>query len=457
MVCYFVVHTIGYFGSQFVYVFIFPAFKRGLAHLNAVAKTLCESLFVFCFFSLWFPLWQRFLFRATTSILHQTCDGTTLDLAVQRCRTFNIFLCDLSIVVHGRGILFNLSSPWLFYLILIKDFIFPLWHWGFKSTDEFIILTLKNQHPEELKLQECAMRKWIRIVRGIEQLQRIFSIPYKLGMIYTVSLDFREIVTQCDYEPSKSRPIFIRFAGFCVQFSNIPARLSRSFTADICCSKPSFCSEAAERKNSLNLEQDEKKVGGEITIPSERSSERRRSSRKPSFEKIFGSAMESIQIAVTIEDKARLNSICEELRWINFHRFQSWITARFFSDILIIVVPFFLSFTNMQYSPGFVNPYHNFWYMVCGISYAASDFVCWFLITYCVFSNYVGFRENLIRYQTLLQTNDYLLFKAAVLLMIFFGWMLYKRKWYPFDELPCQTTYSDESCDMIYELCKLKF
>ena len=31
-----------------------------------------------------------------------------------------------------------------------------------------------------------------------EQLQRIFSIPYKLGMIYTVSLDFREIVTQCD-------------------------------------------------------------------------------------------------------------------------------------------------------------------------------------------------------------------------------------------------------------------
>merc|ERR1719449_149456 len=105
--------------------------------------------------------------------------------------------------------------------------------------------------------------------------------------------------------------------------------------------------------------------------------------------------MESIQIAVTIEDKARLNSICEELRWINFHRFQSWITARFFSDILIIVVPFFLSFTNMQYSPGFVNPRTDMRYVVFGLSYAVSDFASWFVITCCIFPNYVGYRETL--------------------------------------------------------------
>ena len=43
---------------------------------------------------------------------------------------FNNFFIDLSVAVYGRGVLFSLASPLLFFVILIKDFSRALWHWG---------------------------------------------------------------------------------------------------------------------------------------------------------------------------------------------------------------------------------------------------------------------------------------------------------------------------------------
>jgi len=50
---------------------------------------------------------------------------------------------DFNRYLYGRGILFNLSSYLLFYIMLVKDVMYQYWHFGVKYVESMTVFFIK--------------------------------------------------------------------------------------------------------------------------------------------------------------------------------------------------------------------------------------------------------------------------------------------------------------------------
>lgn len=118
----------------------FPAMKKSIAEnrseglVGDVMQSVMEVLLVMFFFTFLYPLWVRIQCRVWYIKLAELWhpEGKLDAKAADGIMLSTNFFFDVIRFVYGRGVLFALSSPIVFFAILIKDLVYHLWHFGAK-------------------------------------------------------------------------------------------------------------------------------------------------------------------------------------------------------------------------------------------------------------------------------------------------------------------------------------
>ena len=104
--------------------------------LALVSQALIELVICTLFFSIYLPLWNKMVCNYATRINNMYYPDRTKDeISKERMMLVTNFFLDLVRFVYGRGVLFKLSSPVVFFFLIMKDLCYQFWHFGFKYTE----------------------------------------------------------------------------------------------------------------------------------------------------------------------------------------------------------------------------------------------------------------------------------------------------------------------------------
>ncbi len=111
--------------------------------------------------------------------------------------THNRLMCMLNIMIdcvrycYGRIILFNISSLYIFYMIMWKDLCYQIWNFGFKYLEWIQVFTIKIFHPEANIGNVRGF--WIRLAQVVEYSWFILSPFKKFSVCWEIVCDYTEL------------------------------------------------------------------------------------------------------------------------------------------------------------------------------------------------------------------------------------------------------------------------
>eukprot|EP00397_Hematodinium_sp_SG-2012_P017809 GEMP01018222.1.p1 GENE.GEMP01018222.1~~GEMP01018222.1.p1 ORF type:complete len:734 (+),score=73.36 GEMP01018222.1:97-2298(+) len=206
--------------------------------IQSATELLCVSLF----FSVYFPFWSRVICYIALQISDCYNDDLSTNVEVlERIQVCMNYLIDLLRFIYGRGVLFKLSHPGVFIILVLKDNAYNLWHFAFKYSPSYIVFMLKVFYPGGGRGIRGAWRYMAKI---IEIFVRAMGIPKKLAVNWVDEVDFRESdPTKCTFdrlgsivahsEPETPVSIAIRFANVQVNINNVPVSLGKTLAGQM--------------------------------------------------------------------------------------------------------------------------------------------------------------------------------------------------------------------------------
>lgn len=187
-----------------------------------------ELVFATFFFSLFLPVWGRLVSRYASEVLMNWFeDGTKYEVAIDRMLLVVNFFLDLIRFVYGRGILFKVSSLLVFFLLVLKDTAYQIWHFGFKYVESYFIFVLKVYTVDG---RASFSPFWQKVAVGVETFVRMMGIPKSLAVCFEEEVDYKDYMalgeTEDDLSTGKIRVVFCNMA---VTVRNLPKKLGKVF------------------------------------------------------------------------------------------------------------------------------------------------------------------------------------------------------------------------------------
>ena len=190
-----------------------------------IVRALLEFIIVLIFFSLALPIWNKIVASICTRIsyLYHT-DCTRDEINFERMMLLCNFMLDLIRFVFGRGVLFRLSSPWVFFFLIFKDLSYQFWHFGFKYCEEYVVFVIKVFHPQG---RDNMGKLWRKIARFVEHFVKAAGIPRSIASNWNDVIDYNHNLSPGSKPgPSTNLQLSLTFCNMTITITNLPQQLA---------------------------------------------------------------------------------------------------------------------------------------------------------------------------------------------------------------------------------------
>lgn len=148
-----------------------------------------------CFFSIALPFWTQAVCAQMVYVVQRYPSGASMILrpepaVLDRMMIITNWAMDITRFIYGRGLLFKLSSLIMFFVMLFKDSLYQLWHFGFKYTTWVLIFTIKIFHRNGRELKDLENSWYMTIAKIVERCVKFFGISKALARCWEPVCDF---------------------------------------------------------------------------------------------------------------------------------------------------------------------------------------------------------------------------------------------------------------------------
>eukprot|EP00397_Hematodinium_sp_SG-2012_P019929 GEMP01020508.1.p1 GENE.GEMP01020508.1~~GEMP01020508.1.p1 ORF type:complete len:705 (+),score=56.41 GEMP01020508.1:90-2204(+) len=349
------------------------------------------------------------------------------------------FWLDTTRFIYGRGILFKLSSEWLFFLVVFKDICYQVWHFVFKFVDWVLVFTLKVFHCEGLG---NVSRWWQVLAQTIEFIVRLGGIPKALCASWDLPVDYAALkgregeTTDCTVK--------LTFCNVSIRLKNLPLSLKadllqvqRHVKSDL------HVVEDDVTDDEWGTEQQSRRGGGRADAVSKSLSNRDEQTEEalsstPPVTCKGGVRLDAIvEEPVTAEDKHNFQDVVAIIQTQIFMRYQVRAAAKIFTASVFLFVPLLARYTASSYHPFFSE--FDFMgdsaiskrYRTAAITFLLVDIIEWVLFTHTLLRKADHAAQMTRYFYGLISCRD-----TPLIVMCFFaafsGAFLFQTRWNPF-------------------------
>jgi len=450
----------------------------------AIPRAIIEMIVATMFFSVYLPLWGRYVSAAASHFICLFDNNPLPDPELSERAQLGVnFIMDCVRFTYGRGVLFALSSQVVFVLMVFKDNTYNFWHFAIKYTQSYIVLTLKIFFPGGGHGMNGA---WNLCAKFIEYFVRCMGIPKRWAICWIEEVDFRETkpgATIKDHkdrvmsylEPETPVSIAIGFANMKVTIRNLPLSLGRMMqdmlqrsqsrrgsvsinTGQIIKPNPNLTKpkpKAPARRGSVtvSIDMEELMRASQIEAQKQIAENERREKMLGPDSKTTSNIEESRKLPggnlppVTNEERILLCGLTESIQSKIFRRYQTRILSKFYSSYLFIFIPGVAAYTDSVHTPGFIG-LDDKNYLTCGLVFVISDFLEWLIITFGVFMRGKKFHTYVAHYRLLIIKDRWIMW-IYISLALYTGIFMFQSKWDPFKASTFIKTYPEEEGTLI--------